>query len=211
MASSDANRQKSSDPDFLLAERAAGGDSTAFDQLVGEHRAALHRFVELRIEAKLRTRVDASDVVQETLVRAYRQLPGYVERRPMPFRLWLLKTAVDLTRDLRIKHLKRLRRSLEREVAWPNQSSMLLAQNLSRQKSPSALAIQKEQLQAVAALICGMRERDREVLVLRHIEDLKFEEIGSILELTTVTARKRYARALLRLQELCSEHGISKV
>src|SRR5262249_45629528 len=76
-----------------LREEARAGDRRAFDRLLAGHRAELRQFVELRMDPRMRGRVDASDVVQETQLEVYRRLEDFLDRRPMPFHVWLRKTA----------------------------------------------------------------------------------------------------------------------
>ncbi len=89
-----------------LLEQARQGDRRAFDRLFARHRPEVRKFVELRLDARLRSRLDPSDVVQETQLEAFRRLPDFLERSPMPFRLWLRKTAYE--RLVKI-HRQRLR------------------------------------------------------------------------------------------------------
>src|SRR5260221_11793359 len=76
-----------------LLERAGGRDRAAFDQLFDLHRKSLKNLVSLRMDARLQTRLDPSDIVQETQMVAFRRFRDYLIRRPMPFRLWIRKTA----------------------------------------------------------------------------------------------------------------------
>src|SRR6516164_4461507 len=78
-----------------LLERAKVGERQAFEELFRRHRTFIRQVIDLRLDERLRTRVDPSDIVQETQLEAFRKLPDYLERRPMPFRLWLRKTAYE--------------------------------------------------------------------------------------------------------------------
>src|SRR5262245_39170376 len=89
----------------LLGE-AQAGDRGALDRLFARHRPGLLRVVEARLDPKVRARVDASDVVQETQLEAYRRLPDFLDRRPMPFRLWLRKTAQERLLMVRRRHVE---------------------------------------------------------------------------------------------------------
>src|SRR5690242_8360213 len=88
-----------------LLSRAEAGDRCAFERLFGRHRDGLFRVIEARLDAKVRARVDASDVVQEAQLEAFRRLPDYLVRRPMPFWLWLRKTAQERLLVARRQHL----------------------------------------------------------------------------------------------------------
>src|SRR5438128_11978310 len=112
-----------------LLEQIRDGDRDAFEKLFARHRPYLRQVVSLRLDPKLRARVDASDVVQETHLEAVRRLADYLERRPMPFRLWLRKTAYE--RLLKVhRHHAADRRNVAREVPLPDRSSLFLARQL---------------------------------------------------------------------------------
>src|SRR5689334_12329507 len=100
-----------------------GGKPEAFGQLFERHRPSLRRLVAIRLDTRLRNRLDPSDVVQDTQMEAFRRLPDYLRRRPMPFRLWLRKTAQERLLMLSRRHLGAARRAVGREVRLPDQSS----------------------------------------------------------------------------------------
>src|SRR5437868_6475184 len=102
----------------------------ALDKLLGHYRSDLRAFIEVRLDPRLAARLDPSDVVQETLVTVTQRMDDYLERRPMPFRLWLRKTAYERLLDVRKHHRKRARRSVDRGERWPERSSLLLAGSL---------------------------------------------------------------------------------
>lgn len=123
------NDQDSTETRSLL-NAVASGQLTVFERLFERHRDELHRAVELRFDPRLRGRADPSDVVQETHLEAFRRLDDYLAREPMPFRLWLRRTAQQRLIKLRERHLKASRRSVQRELPLPDQTSMLLANRL---------------------------------------------------------------------------------
>src|SRR5215468_4449054 len=106
-----------------LLERLSNGEAEAGDQFLCQHRDVLWRQIELRLDRRLRRRVDPSDVVQEAQLEALRRLPDYLRRRPMPFRLWLRKIAHERLLMLQRRHLGARRRTVGREVQLPDQSS----------------------------------------------------------------------------------------
>src|SRR5262245_10161331 len=99
-----------------LLERARAGEAEAPEQLLARHRPFLRQLVELRLDPRLRARVDPSDVVQEAQWDAFRRLADYLRRRPMPFRLWLRKTAQERLQKFQRQHLEAGRRAAGREV-----------------------------------------------------------------------------------------------
>jgi RNA polymerase sigma-70 factor (ECF subfamily) len=200
-------------PDSLetcaMLERLNRGDAHALEELLARHRPALRAFVELHLDRRLRPRVDPSDVVQETQLELVRRLDDFLRTRPMPFRLWLRKKAYERLLNLRRDHVTRARRSVRREVALLDRSSRLLARPLlARGPSPSGPLQRRELAERLRQAVAGLAEMDQEVLLLRHAEDLSFEEIAALLDIETVTARKRFGRALIRLQQALREAGL---
>jgi RNA polymerase sigma-70 factor (ECF subfamily) len=193
-----------------LLDQARAGDRAAFEALFARHRAELRRFVALRLDARLRARVDPSDVVQETQLEAFRRLPDFLERAPMPFHVWVRRTAYERLLMLRRQHVEAERRATGREVALPDRSSLLLAERLvAHGPSPSRSAERRELARQVRQVLLLLPEADRELLFLRTFEGLSYEESADILGIEPATARKRHGRALLKLHALLKEHGLT--
>jgi RNA polymerase sigma-70 factor (ECF subfamily) len=192
-----------------LLERIGGGDRLALETLLGEHRAALRAFIDFHLDPRIRARVDPSDVVQETQMEVVRRMDDYLERRPMPFHLWVRKTAYERLLRVRRDHRLRARRSVDREIAAPDPSSLLLARPfLDVRPSPSSLLQAKELAERVSRAVAELSESDREILLLRDADELPYEEIACLLEIEPAAARKRYGRALIRLQKILTDHGL---
>jgi RNA polymerase sigma-70 factor (ECF subfamily) len=137
-----------------------------------------------------------------------RRMDDFLKRRPMPFHLWARKTAYDRLLDLR-RHHRRTRRSVDREAALPDRSSLLVAGLLlDRGPSPGQLLQAQELAERIARAVNGLSEADQEILLMRHGERLSFQEIAFLLEIEPGAARKRFGRALLRLQQALSEQGL---
>ncbi len=198
----------SAETDQLL-QRARAGDREAVEELFARFRPYLHQLIATRLDARLRQRIDPSDVVQDTEAEAFRRLGDFLQRQPMPFRLWLRKTAWERLQKLREQHVEAARRSVEREVRLPDRSSLVLAQQLMAGGStPSQRLSRKEIARRLNQALGRLSENDREILLMRHQEDLSYDEISSFLEIEPSAARKRYGRALLRLQNLLRETGL---
>jgi RNA polymerase sigma-70 factor, ECF subfamily len=193
-----------------LLERAEQGDAGAVDALLMRHRPDVLGFVRLHLDSRLQARVDPSDVVQEAQLEMARRMNDFLRRRPMPFRLWARKTAYERMLNMRRDHL-RARRSVNREDDLPDHSSMLLASPfLAAGLSPSKAAAARETAERVREAVAGLAEADREILLMRHAEDLPYEEIACLLGVEPAAARKRYGRALIRLQKVLTDHGLLK-
>jgi RNA polymerase sigma-70 factor, ECF subfamily len=198
----------SAETDRLL-QAAADGDQRAFAELFARYRPYLDRIIALRLETRSQARFDASDVVQETQLEVFRRLGEFLQRRPMPFRLWLRKTAIERLLKLRERHVEAKRRTVQREVPLPEGSSLLLAQRLlAAGSTPSQRLSRRELAGRVNRALARLPDLDREVLLMRHFEGLPYEEMGLTLEIAPAAARKRYGRALLRVQKLLIEDGL---
>lgn len=192
-----------------LLERIRGGDQQAVETLLARYRPDLRSFIEARLDPRMAARLDASDIVQEAQLEVSRRLADYLERQPMPFHLWVRRTAFERLLDVERHHLKRARRSVDREMALPERSSWLSAQPLvTKGSSPSKQLAARELAQRVSHAVAQLAQSDREVMLMRHAEGLSFDEIARLLDIEPATARKRFGRALIRLQKLLSDYGV---
>jgi RNA polymerase sigma-70 factor (ECF subfamily) len=138
-----------------------------------------------------------------------KRIHDYLEQPPMPFHLWARKLAYERLLNARRDHRGTARRWVDREVAWPERSSLLLARPLlAGGPSPSKLLAGRELADRVSQAVAELAEADREVLMMRHAEELGYEEMACLLEIQPAAARKRYGRALLRLRKVLSDHGL---
>jgi len=190
--------------ELLIAARR--GDADAVNKLLSRHREALRRMVEMRLDKAIAGRVDASDVVQDTLIEASRRLNDYLQSPDMPFHLWIRHIARDRIIDAHRRHRGAERRSVDREQAidaarFSSESSIQLLGQLEAQGlTPAAQAIRKELEARFAAAVEAMDETDREILLMRHFEQLTNQEAASALGLSEPAASMRYLRALRRLR-----------
>ena len=194
-----------------LLNQAKGGDESAVNALMDQHRNSLRQLIRMRLDQKIQRRIDVSDVVQDVLVEANRRLQRYLSDPIMPFHLWLRQIAKDRIIDAHRRHRVSAKRSVDREqqLAPPrgyDQSSVHLASLLGDdQLTPAAAAVQQELAQRVAEAIAQLEERDCEIIVMRHYEHLSNQEIGEVLNLTEPAASMRYLRAIRRLKKLMTE------
>jgi RNA polymerase sigma-70 factor (ECF subfamily) len=192
-----------------LLDAVARGDAQALEDLLARYRRQLLDFVDVHCDPRLRARLDPSDVVQETHLEVVRRIDDFLAKRPMPFRLWLRKKAMERLLNLRRDHLTRARRSVAREQPLPDRSSLLVAGPLlARGASPSQQLQDRELAEQVSRAVAQLADADREILLLRHAEDLPFEEIACLLDIEPAAARKRFGRALIRLQNVLSAEGL---
>ena len=191
----------------LLLRRAEEGDAAARGRLLARHQERLRRLVGFRLDRRLAARVDPSDVVQDALADAARDLGGYLRDRPLPFYPWLRRLAWERLVKLHRRHVQARRRSVLREEPaappLPDESALELADRLlTRAASPSEAAVREELKRRVRAALNGLPDRDREVLVMRYLEGLANAEIAAALEISEGAVKMRHLRAIGRLRSL---------
>jgi RNA polymerase sigma-70 factor, ECF subfamily len=193
------------DHDLLI--RLEGGDERALAELFARHRERLRRMIRLRLDRRLQGRLDLSDVLQDTYLEVARRAHDYLAQPTMPPFLWLRFLTGQTLQLLHRHHLKVQMRDAGQEVslrrAVPRASSVSLAEMLlGRLTSPTRAARRAEMQLKLQELLNSMEPLDREVLALRHFEELSNGEVAHLLGLTKAGASKRYVRALERLKDL---------
>jgi RNA polymerase sigma-70 factor (ECF subfamily) len=197
------------DTDQLL-DRAGHGDGAARQQLLARHRQRLRKMIALRLDRRLAARVDPSDVVQEALAEADRKLAGYLRERPLPFYPWLRQIAAERLAKLHRRHLHAGKRNARREepgvLNLPDESALQLAGRLiAPESSPSKHLLREELRQRVQEALARLGERDRDVLVLRYLEQLSTKQTAEVLGITEGAVKTRHLRALERLRGLLGD------
>jgi RNA polymerase sigma-70 factor (ECF subfamily) len=193
-----------------LLIRASEGDSRAVAELMEVYRGRLKQMVSLRLDRRLRKRVDPSDVVQEALIVASNRLREYTEQPTMGFYLWLRWITADKLMNTHREHLGTQKRDVTHEVSiyrrpMPEACSVSLAQQLLGQLTSPTQAVQRAEMQLlVQDVLNSMDPVDREVLVLRNFEQLSTTETAEALGIKRSTASKRYIAALKRLKQALS-------
>jgi RNA polymerase sigma-70 factor (ECF subfamily) len=192
-----------------LLDALDAGDRSALGRLLDRQRPALRAFVDVRLDGRLRARLDPSDIVQEAQLEVARRVDAFLEQRPMPFHLWVRKLAYQRLLNARRDHLQRAKRAAGRERPLPDRSSLLLARPLVHAgPSPSQQLEAREFADRVGRAVADLAEADREVLLMRHAEQLSYGEVACLLEIEPAAARKRYGRALIRLRNVLRDHGL---
>jgi RNA polymerase sigma-70 factor (ECF subfamily) len=194
-----------------LLQRAAAGDQQSMGMLFDCHRDRLRRMVSLRLDQRLQGRIDASDVIQETFLDASAGLVGYMQNPAMPFYLWLrFLTGIRLAK-LHRHHLGTQMRDAAREIsiyrgALPETSSAALAaQLIGHETRPSEAAMRAELKIRLQEALNSLDRLDREVLALRHFEQLSSAEAAQVLGIKESAERQRYVRALEKLREILED------
>jgi RNA polymerase sigma-70 factor (ECF subfamily) len=195
-----------------LLRRIGDGDQQALGRLLTRHRVRLRRMVSVRMDARLSGRVDPSDVVQEALMAASRKIEAFLRDRPLPFYPWLRQLAWNRLTALHRRHLHTQKRCLSREdrslLALSDGSAQQLVDRLvAGNSSPSGQSLRREIRDRVRRALARLAPRDREILVLRHLEELRTAEIAAIFGLTEEATRKRQVRALERLHKQLGDNS----
>ncbi|MFN0051977.1 MAG: sigma-70 family RNA polymerase sigma factor [Planctomycetales bacterium] len=196
-----------------LMHQAGQGQAEAINALLERHRDALRNMIRARLDQRLSRRVDASDVAQDVLLEASQRLVAYLKDPRLPFSLWLRELAKDRIIDLHRRHRVAVRRSLDREqplspANFGDRSSLELAAQLQDPElTPAAMALRKELHERFLDALDRMQEEDREILVMRHIEQLTNSEAAAILGLEPPAAGMRHLRALRRMRDILGAGG----
>jgi RNA polymerase sigma-70 factor (ECF subfamily) len=190
-----------------LLDRAGRGCPDAAGELFVRNRDRLRRLVQLRLDHRLQGRLDESDVLQEIYLEYSRCLSDYLRNPVLPFFLWLRYIAGMKLQAVHRQHLGVKARDPRREVslggALPQASSICLAaQLLGKHTSPSQAAVRVELQLRVQEALNAMDPIDREVLALRHFEQLTNSETAQLLGLSEAAASNRFVRALKRLRDI---------
>jgi RNA polymerase sigma-70 factor (ECF subfamily) len=190
--------------------RAAAGDAESWRLLVSHYHDRLRRVVALRLNPRARGRIDPSDVLQEAYLDASGRLRDYVANPGLPFHLWLRQVVCDRLAKLHRTHLDTQMRDAGREVsldaATPEASSVVLADALvGGGDRPSEAATRDELRRRMQEVLDTLTPADREIIALRHFEQLTTAEVALTLGISEAATAKRYLRALERLRGLLAQ------
>ena len=194
---------QSSDDALEAALRA--GDDAVMAQLVDRERERLLRMVQFRLDPRLVGRLDAEDVVQEAFLEAQKRLAAF-RADAKPFFVWMRLVTQQTMVDLFRRHVGAKMRAAGREVA-ATASGSLSGLFVGHLTSPSQAAQREELRTKVEEALASMDDIDREVLMLRHFEELSNKEAAAVLGIQENAASNRYVRALGRLKGLLGGVG----
>ncbi len=204
----------SSDPPTVVdprLARAGQGDQAALGELLAEQRERLRRMIALRLDRRLQGRVDASDVIQESFLEAASRLDEFLVNPSVPFYVWLRFLTVQKLAETNRHHFGAQMRSVGREVslyrgAYPAATSAALAAHLlGHFTRPSEAAVRVENKLQLQEALNSMEAVDREVLALRHFEQLSTSETAQVLGISEEAIKKRHIRALKRLKDALAQ------
>jgi RNA polymerase sigma-70 factor (ECF subfamily) len=200
-------------PEPELLARLRGGDQAALAELYARYRDRLRRMVAVRLDPRLAGRVAASDVLQEAYIDALKRYPHYFAKPDQPFFGWLRLVVGQRIADVHREHLEAKKRDARQEVSLGHRaaaaaSSVCLAACIvGRLTSPSRAAVRNEWVAKLEAALDELDPLDREVLALRHFEELSNADTAAVLGIQPAAASKRYVRALGRLRQVLEALG----
>jgi len=185
------------------------GDENKIAEVFSQYEEKLQRMVRFRLDRRLYGRVDTADVMQDVWMEASRRIEDYTSNPAVPFFIWVRQIAWQLIIDLHRRHLGAQKRNVSQEVslakAGGGTSISIAAQLVGDLTSPSQAAIREERLAQLREALESMDEIDREVLALRHFEELSNNEVAEVLGLQKTAASNRYVRALKRLKSILED------
>lgn len=183
------------------------GGQTALASLFSTYRDRLERIVSFRMDRRMRGRIDAADILQEVWLEVAGRLQSFLDAADVSFFVWLRQQTLQTLVDVHRRHFRQ-KRDVNREIRFSatgtsDGTSLSIAQFLIDQlTSPSQAIANAEELQWLQDALNSMNEVDREVLALRHFEQLGNAQVAEILGLTPTAASNRYLRAAARLSEI---------
>jgi RNA polymerase sigma-70 factor, ECF subfamily len=195
-----------SDGNPELLDRLQRDGQQALATVFSEHRDRLRRMIEFRLDARLRGRISASDVLQEAYIDALKRLPHFQADPEVPFFIWLRTVTVQRLIEVHRMHLGAKARDAAKEVRLDHggtiaASSERMAEIMGDLTSPSQAAQRTEILGSLREALERLDPIDREVLALRHFEELSNQEVAALLGIQAAAASKRYVRAIERLKD----------
>jgi RNA polymerase sigma-70 factor (ECF subfamily) len=201
------------------------GDTSEMEQLKAERNIALarifasyherlERIIVFRMDPRIRRRLDASDVLQEAYLEMDRRLTEYLSDPKVSVLVWMrqrvLQKLIDMQRE-QFRDKRNVNKEQQAAVHWNSSNTSLsvnafLAASIT---SPSQNLIRNEDVLQLQAAMDSLSEMDREVIALRHFEQLSNQQVAEVLSLSTTAASNRYIRALSRLSDSVVEHPSS--
>lgn len=192
--------------------RVLQGDQHVLRELFTQFHGRLLRMIRVRLSRRLQGRVDEEDILQEAYIDIFRKLPEYSADPKLPVFVWFRHITQLKVLEIHRRFLGTQMRDADREVSihrggWMEVDSASLAcLILGSLTSPSHAATREELRQIVQSALNQMDAIDREIIALKHYEQLSINEIGHVLGMSKSGAGSRYIRAIKRLRDLLSDY-----
>ena len=194
-----------------LIRKMRAGSQDALAEVFSHYRERLRRIVRFRLDYRIAGRISDSDVLQESFIAAAKRLGHFAEHEEMPAFLWLRLVTGQQLVDLHRQHVQAEMRDVRKEVSLqhnspsPHTSLAIAAQLAGPMTAVSEVVARAERIEKLEATLNEMDPIDREVIALRHFEELSNIETAKVLEIETSAASKRYLRAMARLAQLMEQ------
>ena len=201
-----ANTPTQSDQWREKVERAR--DTSHLGELFAESRERLKRIVAASIDSRVQGRIDASDVLQETLLEASNRIEEYIAAPNVSLFVWLRFLAKQQLTIAHRRHLNVKARDARRDqplnlFGEGSGSAVVLAAQLAARLTTASAALSRKELQReIQSALAQLDEKSREILMLRHFEQLTNIETAQVLSISSTAACNRYVRALERLKQI---------
>ncbi|QDT08501.1 sigma-70 family RNA polymerase sigma factor [Planctomycetes bacterium K23_9] len=205
------NMTDSNEPSDRQVREMRAGNQQALAEVFSLYTQRLRQIIRFRLDYRLANRISDSDVLQESFIAAARRLEHFETQADMPAFLWLRLITQQQLVDLHRQHLQAEMRDVRKEVSLPGHSpsphtSLAIAAQLAgRNTAVSEVMSRGERIEKLEAALNQMDEIDREVIALRHFEELSNIETAKVLNIETSAASKRYLRAMRRLADLMQD------
>ncbi len=193
-----------------LVEKLIAGDEQALAEIFSLHSDRLRRMIHFRLHPKLLSRMDPDDVLQEAYLDALQRIDSYKDEVATSVFVWLRMIVTQTMVDVHRRHLGAQMRSANQEIALPQlnttrgSSASMSCHLLGNLSTPSHAAMRKESSSQLETALDEMDDIDREVILLRHFEELDNKEVADVLGIQESAASNRYVRALIRLKGVLS-------
>jgi RNA polymerase sigma-70 factor (ECF subfamily) len=200
-----------------LVRKAVGGDRAAIEALFARHRAQLTRMIAVRLDPRLKGRLDPSDIVQDVLVEASQKMAAELAGNSVEFYPWLRGLAWDRLCRLHRHHVATRKRSVAREEPFEtaevdDKSVLKLAECIAASGvGPGSQVMHNELRRRVRAALTRLPDKDREIIVLRFLEQLSTKDAADVLGISLTAAKSRQLRAITRLQDLLGDLSSEKL
>lgn len=214
MSSEQAQTNQNVDEDILFLRNLDTDDrDEAIGVVFSRFKPQLERIIDFRMDTRVRSRVDANDILQETFLDIKARYREFISDPPVSLFVWFRQITLQVLIEFQRRHFRQ-KRSVQKEVrinipaADQSDTSQLIARELVGQlTSPSQAAIRAEELEQLREALDSMSDTDREILALRHFEQLSNSEVAEIIGIKPAAASNRYVRAITKLGEIMERLG----
>jgi RNA polymerase sigma-70 factor, ECF subfamily len=203
----------SGEPGDVWLDQLRADGVQALAQVLSHYRERLVKMIDFRLDTRLMGRLDVDDVLQEVYLMSARRLDDFLANPAVPTFVWMRTMAQQVLADVHRRHLGAQKRDARRDVPLHRRqgdgatSGSIAARLADSLTSPSKAAARADMRQHLYSAFEQMDPIDREVLALRHFEDLTNGEVAAVLGLKQAAASNRYVRALKRLREIMTAAG----